>query len=91
MRYGVWQYTRHPNYFGESTMWWGVFLISCVSAHTVLGVALRLIGPATITFMLLRVSGVTMLENKYKGNQEYENYQSNTSSFIPMPAKNKIN
>lgn len=87
MRYGVWKYTRHPNYFGESTMWWGIFLISCVSAHGIGGVALRLIGPATITFMLLRVSGVTMLENKYKGNKEYEDYQKNTSAFIPMPVK----
>jgi steroid 5-alpha reductase family enzyme len=87
MRYGVWRYTRHPNYFGEATMWWGIFLISCVSAHGPVGVLLRMIGPATITFMLLRVSGVTMLENKYKGNVEYENYQKNTSSFIPMMPK----
>ena len=89
MRYGVWRYTRHPNYFGEATMWWGIFLISCVSAHGVLDVVLRMIGPATITFMLLRVSGVTMLENKYKGNKEYEDYQTNTSSFIPMLPKIK--
>ena len=87
MRYGLWQYTRHPNYFGESAMWWGIFLLSCVSVHNGLGVALRLIGPATITFMLLRVSGVTMLENKYKGNEEYENYQKNTSGFIPILPK----
>jgi steroid 5-alpha reductase family enzyme len=87
MRYGVWQYTRHPNYFGEATMWWGIFLISCVSAQGAIGVLLRMIGPSTITFMLLRVSGVTMLENKYKGNKEYEEYQRNTSAFIPMPIK----
>jgi steroid 5-alpha reductase family enzyme len=87
MRYGVWKYTRHPNYFGESAMWWGIFLLSCVSAHGVAGVLLRLIGPCTITFMLLRVSGVTMLENKYKGNKEYEDYQKNTSGFIPLPTK----
>ena len=87
MRYGLWKYTRHPNYFGESSMWWGIFLLSCVSAATPMGVALRMIGPATITFMLLRVSGVTMLENKYKGNEEYENYQKNTSAFIPLPVK----
>ena len=85
MRYGVWRYTRHPNYFGEATMWWGIFLISCVSGHGGIGIALRLIGPATITFMLLRVSGVIMLESKYKGNADYEDYQRKTSSFIPMP------
>jgi steroid 5-alpha reductase family enzyme len=88
MRYGVWRYTRHPNYFGESSMWWGIFLISCVSAHSIYGMLLRMIGPVTITFMLLRVSGVTMLENKYKGNKEYEDYQKNTSSFLPLPQKN---
>ena len=87
MKYGVWKYTRHPNYFGEASMWWGIFLLSCISAHDIIGVLLRMIGPATITFMLLRVSGVTMLENKYKGNEEYESYQRNTSSFIPLPMK----
>ena len=89
MRYGLWKYTRHPNYFGEATMWWGIFLISCVSAYGVLGILLRMIGPATITFMLLRVSGVTMLENKYKGNKDYEDYQRNTSSFVPMYPRKK--
>ncbi|MBS1594031.1 MAG: DUF1295 domain-containing protein [Bacteroidetes bacterium] len=87
MRYGVWQYTRHPNYFGEASMWWGIFLLSCVSAHGVIDILRRAIGPATITFMLLRVSGVTMLESKYKGNKEYEDYQKRTSAFIPMPTK----
>lgn len=87
MKYGVWHYTRHPNYFGEASMWWGIFLLSCVSAHGVVDVLLRAIGPATITFMLLRVSGVTMLESKYKGNKEYEDYQKRTSAFIPLPTK----
>lgn len=87
MRYGVWQYTRHPNYFGEASMWWGIFLLSCVSAHGVIDILLRAIGPATITFLLLRVSGVTMLESKYKGNKEYEDYQKRTSAFIPLPTK----
>ncbi len=87
MKYGVWQYTRHPNYFGEASMWWGIFFLSCVSADGVIDILLRAIGPATITFMLLRVSGVTMLESKYKGNKEYEDYQKRTSAFIPMPTK----
>ncbi|MBS1619398.1 MAG: DUF1295 domain-containing protein, partial [Bacteroidetes bacterium] len=80
MRYGVWQFTRHPNYFGEASMWWGIFLLSCVSAHGVVDVVLRAVGPALLTFMLLRVSGVTMLESKYKGNKEYEDYQKRTSA-----------
>lgn len=89
MRYGVWQYTRHPNYFGEAAMWWGIFLLSSVSVNGILGVLLRVIGPATITFMLLRVSGVTMLEGKYKGNIEYEEYQAGTSAFVPLLPKKK--
>jgi len=87
MRFGLWQYTRHPNYFGEACMWWGIFVLSCVSAENVIGILLRMIGPATITFLLLRVSGVTMLESKYKGNEEYEAYKKITSAFIPLPPK----
>jgi steroid 5-alpha reductase family enzyme len=89
MRYGLWRYTRHPNYFGEAAMWWGLFLICLVSARSLPDVALMIISPLTITFLLLRVSGVTMLEGKYKGNDEYEDYQRSTSSFIPMPVKRK--
>ena len=85
MRYGVWRYTRHPNYFGEAAMWWGIFLLCYISARGTLDTVLMVISPLLITFMLLRVSGVTMLESKYKGNTEYEDYQNNTSSFIPMP------
>ena len=83
MRYGLWQYTRHPNYFGEACMWWGIFTLSCTNASMLTDIALRMIGPCTITFLLLRVSGVTMLEQKYNGNEEYLHYQRNTSSFIP--------
>lgn len=89
MRYGLWQYTRHPNYFGEAGMWWGIYLISCVSAWDLTGVLLRVISPLLITFMLLRVSGVTMLEDKYKGNEEYEDYQRNTSAFLPLVVPKK--
>jgi len=79
MKSGLWRYTRHPNYFGEATMWWGIFLIS-------LSVPLgwtAVVSPVVITFMLLRVSGVTMLEKKYKGNKEFEEYVRRTSAFIP--------
>lgn len=85
MKSGLWRYTRHPNYFGEATMWWGIFLIA-------LSVRLgwtAVVSPAVITFMLLRVSGVTMLEKKYKGNKEYEDYAKRTSAFIPWFPKKK--
>lgn len=79
MRSGLWKYTRHPNYFGEAVMWWGIFLIA-------LSVRLgwtAIISPFLITFLLLRVSGVTMLEKKYAGNAEFEEYAKRTSAFFP--------
>jgi len=84
MRSGLWKYTRHPNYFGEAVMWWGIFLIA-------LSVRLgwtAIISPFLITFLLLRVSGVTMLEKKYVGNKEFEEYAKKTSAFFPwLPKK----
>jgi steroid 5-alpha reductase family enzyme len=76
---GLWKTTRHPNYFGEATMWWGLFLIALSVKSGWTGI----ISPAIITFMLLRVSGVTMLEKKYAGNQEFAVYARKTSAFFP--------
>ena len=83
MRYGLWRYTRHPNYFGESLMWWGLALIAYSAP---LGV-LAFISPLVITFLLLKVSGVPMLEKKFAGNPEWEEYKSRTNVFIPGPVK----
>lgn len=85
MKSGLWRYTRHPNYFGEATMWWGIFLIALSVPHGWTAI----ISPALITLMLLRVSGVTMLEKKYKGNKEFEEYAKRTSAFIPWFPKKK--
>lgn len=79
MNTGLWHYTRHPNYFGEALMWWGIFLLAIPSGHWYISVW----APVTITFLLLRVSGVTLLEKKYDGNDEYARYKRNTNSFIP--------
>lgn len=79
MKYGLWQYTRHPNYFGEVTMWWGIWILTLGSTYWLLGI----IGPLTITFLLLKVSGIPLLEKKYEGNKEYEKYKKETSVFIP--------
>lgn len=83
MTEGLWSYTRHPNYFGEATMWWGIFLISLVSTRSLVGI----IGPIAITYLLLKVSGVPMLEKKYEGRADFEEYKKRTSKFIPMPVK----
>lgn len=79
MTQGLWRLTRHPNYFGEATLWWGIFLIALSAENGWTAV----ISPVFITFLLLRVSGVTMLEKKYAGNRAYEEYARKTSSFFP--------
>ncbi len=79
MRYGLWRYTRHPNYFGEATLWWGIFLIALGAP---LG-WLAIISPLLIDFLLLKVSGIPMLEVKYEGNSEFEAYKNRTNAFFP--------
>ncbi|MGW8313174.1 MAG: DUF1295 domain-containing protein [Desulfuromonadales bacterium] len=79
MTSGLWSTTRHPNYFGEATLWWGLFLIALGTPN---GWA-AIISPLLINFLLLRVSGVPMLEAKYSGNPEFEDYKQRTNAFFP--------
>jgi steroid 5-alpha reductase family enzyme len=80
LRSGLWAYTRHPNYFGESLMWWGLFIIALPVDYSFL----TIISPLTITFLLLRVSGVTLLEKEMMATKpEYVDYVRSTSSFLP--------
>lgn len=83
MKSGLWKYTRHPNYFGEVTLWWGIFIISLGSAPFIN----TMVGPLTITILILFVSGIPMLEKKYTGNPEFEDYKKRTSVFFPLPPK----
>jgi steroid 5-alpha reductase family enzyme len=76
---GLWSVTRHPNYFGEACLWWGIGVIALSAPHGGLG----LIGPALITFLLLFVSGVPLLEKKYAGRPDWEDYKKRTSRFFP--------
>lgn len=85
MTSGLWSITRHPNYFGEATMWWGIGLIALSSAN---GWA-ALISPIAITYLLLFVSGVPLLEKKYEGRPEWEAYKKKTSMFFPWFPKNR--
>lgn len=80
---GLWKYTRHPNYFGEVTMWWGVWLMV---ATLPLGYV-ALISPVVITFLIFRVSGIPMLEKKFAGNPQFEEYKKRTSVFFPLPPR----
>jgi steroid 5-alpha reductase family enzyme len=83
MRTGLWQYTRHPNYFGEVLLWWGMYLI----ALSVPGGWSTIIGPLTITFLILKVSGIPLLEKKYEGNADFDEYKRTTNAFFPLPQK----
>ncbi len=76
---GLWRYTRHPNYFGEATLWWGIFLIALSAPYG----AIAIISPLLIDFLLLKVSGIPMLEAKYAGNPEFAAYQQRTNAFFP--------
>lgn len=80
---GLWKYTRHPNYFGECCVWWGFYLLA-LSA----GAWWSLPGPVLITFLLLRVSGVRLLE-KDIGNRRprYVDYVLKTNAFFPGPPR----
>ena len=84
MDQGVWRYTRHPNYFGDATMWWAYFLFALAYPWG----WVFIFGPAFMNFLLLRVSGVAMLEVKLKKSKpKYAEYIRKTSAFIPMPPK----
>lgn len=81
---GLWRNSRHPNYFGEVCVWWGLLLLTVVNAPT----ALAAIGPLTITVLLLRWSGVGPLEGQLKRSKPgYVDYISSTSGFVPMPRR----
>ena len=88
MEKGLWAFSRHLNYFGESLIWWGIFLITLSTPRSFW----TIISPILITFLLLRVSGVRMLERTItKRRPEYEAYIRNTSAFIPwFTKKDKI-
>ena len=67
IRHGLWRYTRHPNYFGEAVLWWGIFLIAIDARYGIVAI----ISPLLIDFLLLKVSSIPMLEGKYEDNPEF--------------------
>jgi steroid 5-alpha reductase family enzyme len=79
MTRGLWSVSRHPNYFGESLLWWGIGLMALPSRHGLLA----LLGPLAITFLLIFVSGVPLLEKKYAGRPDWAAYKARTSMFVP--------
>ncbi|MGB1689029.1 MAG: DUF1295 domain-containing protein [Ilumatobacteraceae bacterium] len=81
---GLWRYTRHPNYFGDACVWWGIAIVACSVSVGVWG----LIGAAVMNVLLLKVSGVALLERSLvRRKPEYQAYIDRTSAFIPRPPK----
>lgn len=79
---GLWKYTRHPNYFGDATLWWGLGLVAVGSGAMIW----TLVGPALMSFLLIRVSGVKMLESDISSRRPgYREYIEKTSAFFPRP------
>ncbi len=82
---GFWRLTRHPNYFGDSAVWWGYGLI-CIAAGSYIPVA----GSVLMTILILKVSGVALLEKSLKIQKpQYKEYIERTSAFFPWFPKNK--
>lgn len=81
MQSGVWSLSRHPNYFGEITVWWGIYLMLLPQGW------FTIVGPLTITFLILGVSGIPILEKRYEDNKAYSQYQKRVSAFIPRPPR----
>jgi len=80
---GLWRYTRHPNYFGEALLWWGIWLIAAAA-----GAWWSVVGPLLLTFLLLRVSGVSLLEKDIAERRPaYREYVRRTNAFIPGPPR----
>ncbi|MEC9489710.1 MAG: DUF1295 domain-containing protein [Halanaerobiales bacterium] len=79
LKSGVWKYTRHPNYFGDTLVWWGYYVI----ALTVSGGWKFIFSPIIMTLLLRFVSGVPLLEKRYADDEEYQRYAEKTNKFFP--------
>jgi steroid 5-alpha reductase family enzyme len=79
---GLWRYTRHPNYFGDFLVWWGLYALAVASGN-----AWTVLSPALMSFLLLRVSGVTLLEKSMRARPGYDDYVRRTSAFFPWPPR----
>lgn len=81
---GLWRYTRHPNYFGDACVWWGIALVAAESGLGAVGI----VGAIVMTVLLRRVSGVTLLERSMaKRRPGYDDYVARTSPFVPRPPR----
>jgi steroid 5-alpha reductase family enzyme len=82
---GLWRYTRHPNYFGDFLVWWGIYLIALSTG----GAWWTLIGPLVMSVLLIRVSGKRLLEHHMRTRPGYAEYMQRTSGFLPRPPRKR--
>lgn len=76
---GLWRYSRHPNYFGEILIWWGLFLVVLPLENGWMAI----VSPIIITYLLVYVSGVPLLERRYRDNPSYQEYKKRTGKIFP--------
>lgn len=81
---GLWRLTRHPNYFGDAAVWWGLFLITVSGAPWIW---LGILSPLVMTTLLVRVSGKSLLERHMSNRPGYAEYVARTSGFLPWPPR----
>ena len=86
MNRGLWRYTRHPNYFGDFMVWWGLYIVSVSSRAGYWSI----VGPLLMSFFIMKVSGVTMLERSLTNTKAgFAEYQQRTNAFFPWLPKEK--
>ncbi len=85
---GLWRYTRHPNYFGDACVWWGIWLVAGLGSGWVAGLA-TVAGPAAMTFFIYQVTGLKLLERSMMERPGYPEYAARTSGFVPLPPKRR--
>jgi steroid 5-alpha reductase family enzyme len=84
---GLWRYTRHPNYFGDACVWWGLFLIACDHWAGLLTV----LSPLVMTFFLVKGTGKPLLEKGMRKTRPgYAEYAARTSGFFPLPRRRSV-
>ncbi len=83
---GLWKYTRHPNYFGNACMWWGIWLVACQAPWG----WVTIFAPIIMTLLLTKVSGRDLLERDMGKRKNYQDYIERTSGFIPLPPASKL-